>query len=502
MASSEQLEVLTDQNPWHLDGVVPDQYAPRTERPLAKRLWRRALDMENRRAQLILGPRRVGKTTVMYQTVRHLIGAGIQPGRLWWLRLDHPALIEEDLGSLMRTVVRRSSATVDEPVWLFLDELVYKSNWDLWLKTAYDEHWPMRIVATSSATAAMRERRPESGVGRWDELFLMPYLFTEFLDLLGEQRSFLGIASITGAKTATASAERTGPDLQQYRDVFTLIGGFPELIVGLNRATALEDTRRHLLESQQQLRSDAVERAIYKDIPQAFRVDDPLKLERLLYMLAGQIAGLISPKNLCSALELSQPTLDRYLGYLERAFLVFTLPNYSGSEASVQKRGRKVYFVDGAVRNAALQRGLRPLTDPSEKGLLAENLVAAQFHTLAHYRGGGRLYHWRDQPYEVDLVFDDQEEPIAVELASSPRHSLNGLLEFRRRHSRFRDRCYLSYPGALYLHPTDSPDGVGRIGIDVLCLIVGGDARAAIEGSGATSGALWPPLPPGADEPA
>jgi uncharacterized protein len=55
--------------------------------------------------------------------------------------------------------------------------------------------------------------------------------------------------------------------------------------------------------------------------------------------------------------NLSQPTLDRYVSYLEQTFLVFRLTNYSGNESSIQKRGRKTYFHDGAVRNAALQRG-------------------------------------------------------------------------------------------------------------------------------------------------
>ena len=64
-----------------------------------------------------------------------------------------------------------------------LDELTYAKDWDLWLKAFYDERWPIRIVGTSSATAAIRQRGTESGVGRWDEQFLAPYLFTEYLEL-------------------------------------------------------------------------------------------------------------------------------------------------------------------------------------------------------------------------------------------------------------------------------------------------------------------------------
>ena len=120
-----------------------------------------------------------------------------------------------------------------------------------------------------------------------------------------------------------------------------------------------------------------MERSIYKDIPQAFGIDNPMMLERLLYTLARRVTGRLSPQHLCQELDgLSQPTFDRYLSYLERAFLVFTLPNYSGRESTVQRRGRRIYFVDGAVRNAALQRGVGPLTDAEEMGLLFENMAA------------------------------------------------------------------------------------------------------------------------------
>ena len=116
----------------------------------------------------------------MYQTVRHLIQTGISPERLWWLRMDHPVLLRESLGDLVRHVIEISGARPGHEAVLLLDELVYADQWDLWLKTFYDDRWPVRLVATSSATAALRGGRVESGVGRWSEHFLMPYLFSEY----------------------------------------------------------------------------------------------------------------------------------------------------------------------------------------------------------------------------------------------------------------------------------------------------------------------------------
>jgi predicted AAA+ superfamily ATPase len=470
--------VFDEQNPWQRTGNVPATLARTVERSLAKRLWLRLQNDEPHRFQLVLGPRRVGKTTALYQTVRHLLEVEVAPARIWWIRLDHPVLLQESLGDLVRAVLNASDATPDRPVFLMLDELVYSNQWDLWLKTFFDDQWPVRMAATSSATAALRERRVESGVGRWSEQHLTPYLFTEFLDLVGRDRPVAVGDTLADSLSNLPQGQRSDPDLAAWRRLFMLVGGFPELLTAA-RDHPDEDEPSRLLESQQILRSDAVERAIYKDIPQSFGVDSPMMLERLLYVLAAQITGLLSPSNICRDLGLSQPTFDRYLSYLERVFLIFTLPNYSGRETTVQKRGRKIYFVDGAIRNAALQRGLAPLDNPTELGTLLENLVAATLRSLALH-SGIRLYHWRDGKHEVDLVFDHPDQPLAFEIGSSPDHSRTGIQAFMERHPRFKGRCYVVAPQATVGRPASMAAGVGTLPLDLFLQVVGAQAEAAL----------------------
>ena len=470
--------VFDEQNPWQRTGQVAATLARPIERPLAKLLWQRLTKDEPHRFQLVLGPRRVGKTTALYQTVCHLIEAGVGPSRIWWMRLDHPLLLQEDLGDLVRAVLDASNASADEPVFLMLDELVYTDRWDLWLKTFFDDHWPVRIAATSSATAALRERRLESGVGRWSEQHLTPYLFTEFLALVGQERPVVVGDTLADSLAHLRQGQRAEPDLAAWRRLFMFVGGFPELLTAA-RDRPDEDEPSRLLESQQVLRTDAVERAIYKDIPQSFGVDNPMMLERLLYVLAAQITGLLSPSNICTDLGLSQPTFDRYLSYLEQAFLVFTLPNYSGREATVQKRGRKLYFVDGAIRNAALQRGLAPLDNPTELGALLENLVAATLRSLALH-AGLRLYHWRDGKHEVDLVFDHPDQPLAFEIGSSPDHPRSGIRALAERHPRFKGRCFVVAPQVAVAHPEPTTSGVGTLPLDLFLQVVGAQAEAAL----------------------
>ena len=369
-----------------------------------------------------------------------------------------------------------SAATTDHPTYLMLDELVYAEDWDLWLKTFYDERWPVRIAATSSATAALRERRVESGVGRWEEQYLMPYLFDEFLRLI-EQQHEIAVAHTLGQTLRTLPpGQPADAALGRSRRVFLFVGGFPELLVRQYRDEQMDESNL-LLASQQVLRSDAVERAIYKDIPQSFGVHNPMMLERILYVLAGQIAGLLSPSNIGADLGLSQPTFDRYLSYLKRAFLVFTLSNYSGHEVGVQRRGRKLYFVDGAVRNAALQRGLAPLDDPGEMGTLIENLAAASLHTLSVH-AGLRLHHWRDGNREVDLILGDPRQPLAFEIGTSIHHSRSGLLALMERYEHFRGHSYLVSPQAVVRHPDAT--GMGTLPLDTFLLAVGTQAHQAL----------------------
>ena len=504
---SDYHRVFTEQNPWRISGTVPTALAPHTERSLARVLWQRLLHDEPRRHQVILGPRRAGKTTVLYQTVRHLIANGIDPGRIWWLRMDHPLLLPTSLGDLVRAVLNTSGATEENPVFLMLDEVVYARDWDLWLKTFYDERWPVQIAATSSSTAALHKQRRESGVGRWEEQHLLPCHLDEYLGLagipnvpavvLGNSDTRDSAVGDTLGETLAALPPGGSPTafIETYRVILMSVGGFPELLLrtldsgfysvdGGDISDPFDihdplDVENHVLESQRVLRSDAVERAIYKDIPQAAGVDNPMMLERLLYVLAGQVTGIVSPTNIGQQLGIRQPTFDRYLSYLEQAYLVFTLTNYSGSEAGVQRRGRKLYFMDSAVRNAALHRGLAPLDDPVEQGTLLENLVVATVNTLAAH-AGVRLHHWRDGNHEVGLIYDDPRQPLAFEIASSPSHSLSGLEALIERHPRFGGHSYLVAPQAAVIHPEEDTRGIGMLPLDTFLLAVGAQGHQAM----------------------
>ena len=470
---------ILEQSPWKRSGSVPGVFVPPVELPFVRFLSGRLQSTDGfRRYELILGPRRVGKTTVMYQAGRRLLRDGVSPERIWWLRLDHSPLTGVPLGNLVKQVVSGRSA--GDEAFLFIDELAYSHDWDKWLKTFYDEHWPVKIVATSSAASALT-KKSESGVGRWSERFLRPCLLGEYMRLGGVPADIPASDNLRLTVESVVSGAVSNPPsgTREYRRKLLLVGGFPELLLKESGKRSESDLA---FESQRVLREDAIERAIHKDITQSFGIDSPMLLEHFLYTLAGNMAGVLSPAKIGSGLRMSQATFDRYLSYLERAFLVFTLPNYSGSERAVQRRGRKLYFVDGAVRNAALLRGVSLLEDTGETGLLLENMVGAHLRTLG-YHTRNHLYYWRDGKYEADFIYDHPDHPVAVEVASSRNHSRKGLIRLMERHPQFRGACYMVSPDAVKIHPNGSPDGVGSIPLDLFLLCVSAQAERALRES-------------------
>lgn len=477
-SQSDYLAALADQNPWHELGRVPASLALPARRSLADRLWRRLLAESPRRYQVVLGPRRVGKTVGMHQTIQALIEADVAPDRLWFLRMDHPLLMDYQLNGWATSLLRRYGGSTDNPLYLFLDEINYSPRWDRWLKTFYDEQWPLRIVATSSSTAALRDRTVESGIGRWSEQFLMPYSFLEYLELRGLLDRELEVSQdLVGTIRSAIAGPLPGAQISDARSLYLLVGGFPELLID---GRAEEPLEAAVMRSQQVLRSEAVQRVAGMDIPQVFDIKHPQVLERLVYILAGQMCGLVNVSGISNSLDISRPTVLQYLNYLEKAFLVFTLPNFSTSEETVQRQGRKAYFVDGAVRNAALQRGLAPIRDPAEIGYLVENSAASHLFGLS-LQTGVRLFHWRKGRSEVDLVYDDPAGPIAFEIASGPGHSLEGLRALQKRYPQFARRSFLvSVHERRARMPDDDPQGIGRVSLEQFLLAVGAQTGQAL----------------------
>ncbi len=175
-------ERLAFDNPWWENGEEIDSVTADYPQRLYFRPFRSLVaDSAVRRAVILLGPRRVGKTVMVYQTVQSLLEQGV-PGRsILYLSLETPLYTGLSLERLLRMFRDLFSHGRNETLYVFFDEIQYLKDWEIHLKSLVDSYPAYRFVATGSAAAALRLKSRESGAGRFTEFLLPPLSFVEYL---------------------------------------------------------------------------------------------------------------------------------------------------------------------------------------------------------------------------------------------------------------------------------------------------------------------------------
>ena len=159
---------------------------------------------------------------------------------------------------------------------------------------------------------------------------------------------------------------------------------------------------------------------------------------RLLDLVATASGRILNVHNLSQDAGLGYETARRYLEVLEDTLIAFRVPAWSGSDRANLIRHGKLFLFDLGVRNALLRRPLdRPLDD--ERGLLLEHLVAVEiYRRLGSFWPEATLHHYRTRHgVEVDFVLSFGRETWGIEVKSGRRvHTsmLRGLkaLAFRK----------------------------------------------------------------------
>jgi len=180
---------------------------------------------------------------------------------------------------------------------------------------------------------------------------------------------------------------------------------------------------------------------IYKDIVRTYKIRDPKAFEELIAILAKETSQRMNYSSLAGDLGLKRDTLKAYLYYLEATFLISESEFYSRSRVKRARREKKVYVNDPGIRNVAVS-GLDEylLRDTVELGMVAESVVADHCRRLKfdlEPSSDPRLFYWKGNKYETDIVMELLRRPVAVEVkyAESVREKrLKGLNEFIREH--------------------------------------------------------------------
>lgn len=424
---NEVRRVLQGFNPWWAGRPAT---VPQFQR-LAFGVCRRHLeDKSLRRAILLSGPRRVGKTTILLQIADWLTKKGRDPLSIFYVSLDHPLLKLLPLTDILRlyhdTVYPEGKSVV-----LLMDEVQYAQEWELHVKALVDHQPHYRILATGSASVVHRQQLSESGVGRWVRVPIPTLSFYEFLRIRDEDLP--KIPTTLSPKDLFLKTKRELHDIaSRLRSVqplflrYLLVGGFPE--------TALHSDVSFC---QRILREDVVERVLKRDMTALFSIRNVNALERLFIYLCLHSGSILEVKTCANALQVQRPTVDNYLELLEQANLIYRLPPAEIGGKKVLKVRHKVYLVDAALRNAVLLRGEEVLSDPDELGVIVETTVLR--HLIAFlYRDVPKVAYWREAATdkEVDVIVQSPGYTLPVEVKYQESPALGektGLVAFCRR---------------------------------------------------------------------
>ncbi len=380
---------------------------------------------------LLSGPPWSGRTTALEQVGRQLLHAGIAPDRIGWVELGQAAWRDCDLPTVV------AAFEDGPPSAILLDDL--PADTVEWL-LAY--RGPVRLIATRAGVVA-------------SSLPLSPWTFWRALRTWDVGVPLPGGASteevLRSAMRLSDASDALAEPLRRY----LLLGAFPALLLSPNRDPAVE-----LAAAQQAVAARVLDRTLFKQIPLDTGIREPAVLEALLADVARSPGELLAPSAVAARLGITQPTVDKYLDALARAGLVHQLRN--GFEAN-PRRGRRVLFVDGAVRNAVLRLGVHPLVDPEEMGHLLFHSVISHVVAWAR-RAGTEVGHWRRGRLAVDIVVRHPGGPLALQMGSS-RTALESLRAFTRENPDFESRGWLLLHRAPPTWPAHHESGVGRIAV-------------------------------------
>lgn len=446
---SELLRVLYVHNPWWTTGRVPEAKAPAFKR----RDYHRLLEtLDSPEIVAVVGARRVGKTTLMYQMIEHLIGK-VGPERAMYISLDDPYLkiTAESLRVIFdlyaQYVLKKPLSELKEPTYFFLDEVQYLPGWDLVLKRWFDLGYRAKFCVSGSSSVNILTGGAESLVGRLSPQIIFPMKFLETVRFHMKEEDFeqrfnhvnwrLRDALLTAVQDKNAAAFHSSlrenanllaKDIDHiilFLQQYLLKGGYPEVV-------AMED----LMRASETLRN-YLHLTIYKDIVRTLKIRDPVAFEELVSVLAKECCQRLNYSELARTLGLKRETLKAYLYYLRTAFLVSESEYYSRSRMKRVRRERKVYINDPGVRNVAvgaLNEYL--LRSPTELGRVAEAVVVDHCKRLKFNlepASETQLFYWKSQGYEVDIVMELLQKPVPVEVKyrdSVDERDLKGLREF------------------------------------------------------------------------
>jgi len=309
--------------------------------------------INNNLINVIIGPRRSGKSFLAIHVLNKM-------GSFGYANFDDERLVEvKDYDEIVNTI----DSIYNNPKYLLFDEIQNLEKWELFVNRL--QRQGHNLVITGSNSKLLSKELATHLTGRHSLTNVSPFSFHESLKL--------------------EDKELTGNEIKTKLFSYVTQGGYPEpLIKKLDHKDYL---------------STLFASIIYKDIVKRFRVRSVQAIEDLATYMISNIAKEFSYNTLTKVTKCkSVHTVEKYLNYLEEAFIFFKLNRFSSKVKEQMASNKKIYCVDNGFISA------KAFKFSPDMGQLYENVVAIELKKL-EMDGVANIYFWKSkQQEEVDFV--------------------------------------------------------------------------------------------------
>jgi len=335
------------------------------------------------------GLRRVGKTTLMFKIIQDHINKGFNPKNIIYFSFDE--FRENSIREILNEYEKIFEKNLEnEKYLLLLDEIQKLENWEEKLKRIYDTHSKnIKIIITGSESLFIKKKSKETLAGRIFEFKIETLTFKEYLKFKRKKYQ---------------NTKLYEKEISKLFEEYTITQGFPELVNIKDK----EIIKKYIKES-------IVEKVIYRDIANLFKIKDVSILESLLNIFMENPGQIIELSELGKELQITRQTLSNYIRYLEESFLIKKLYNYSKNRRKIERKLKKYY-------PTIISPNLLFKEDNYSKSKAFEGILVNQLNAE---------YFWRD-PYknEVDIVLDQKmPKPIEIKYGKIETKSLLKFME-------------------------------------------------------------------------
>ncbi len=407
------VERLRYENPWWVNKQIPEIYSSMAKRLYFSLFYPFVIDKIVRRALVLMGPRRVGKTVMLFHSIHQLLIDNVNPQKIFFVGIDNPIYMHLSLDDILNLLKKSLNQDNLNGCYVFFDEIQYLKDWERHLKVLVDFYPETKFIVSGSAAAALKWHSTESGAGRFTDFMLPPLTFQEYIHLKGMNHLIHDGKINYGENQIPYCLTHDIKALNKEFVYYLNFGGYPEVVLS---EKIQSDVGRYV-------KNDIVDKVLLRDLPSLYGIKDVQELNRFFTYLAYNTGNEFSYESISKESGIQKDTLKKYLEYLETAFLIKVLNKVDVNARQLKRiTSFKVYLTNPSLRTALFS----PISETdNEMGNLVETAVLSQW--MHRKKLDLKYARWKEgrNEGEVDLVLIDDKKfkPLwGVEIKWSNRY--------------------------------------------------------------------------------